>query len=168
MEEEGGQPRLPDGSGGDGPGGQPLTGGPAELSPHQMDEPGAFGRLQHGLRLGCIAGQRLLAQDVLARGQRLQAEPDVGSRWGGDGDGGHPGQGQRLVHRGQGVRNGETPGPLRRPPGITTDQPEDVEAGRPQGRDMGQAAEARPHHHDADGRQPPVASAALCVHGELF
>ena len=151
VEKEGGQPRLADGSLGHDPGGQPLTGGPPELGPHQMDEPGRLGRRQHRLGLGRVPGQGLLAQDVLTGGQRLQGEPGVGPGWGGDGDGGHPGQGQGRVHRGQGVRNGEAPGPLGRPLGVTTDQPEDIEAGRPQGGDVGQAAEARSHHHHTDG-----------------
>jgi len=92
VEEEGGHAGIADGPVGHGAGGQPLARGPAELGPDEVHEAAGLGRREHGVRFGRVAGQRLLAQDVLAGGQGLQGESGMGVGWGGDGDGGHPGR----------------------------------------------------------------------------
>ena len=69
----------------------------AELGPEQVHDADALRGLEHGSRLGEVAGERLLAHDVLARSQRLEDDAGVGERWRGHRDQVDAWQGERLA-----------------------------------------------------------------------
>ena len=71
-------------------------------------------RGQHGPSFGCVAGKRLLAQDVLSGRDGLQGELGVGVGRRGDGDGVDAGDLERLVQRRARARRRRKVGPVRR------------------------------------------------------
>ena len=70
---------------------------PAELAAEEVDDAGGLGRGQHGPTLGGVAGERLLADQVLAGGDGRQGDGRVGVGRRGDGDGVDPVEGQGVV-----------------------------------------------------------------------
>ena len=144
MQQERGQARLADGAVADQAGGQGLAGGPAELGADEVHDARMFGSRQQLAGLGRVAREGLLAQHVLPGGDGLEHEGAVSVRRGGDGDG--FGEGEGVGQRRAGVGDIEALGPRFGLLRVASDEGPDIEPRRPQGPNVGEAAEARAHN----------------------
>ena len=113
VEQHGGHTGLADLAVPDGLGQQGLSGVPPELAPEQVDHAGRLGGGQDRPALGGVAGERLLADEVLAGGDGGQRDGRVGVGRGGDGDGVRPRRGPapRRPRSGTGGCRTGRPGP---------------------------------------------------------
>ncbi len=143
--DEGGQPGVADGAVGQEPGAEDVGGGEPELVGDQVDEAGPLGQGQQLAGLGGVHGEGLLDQQVAAGGDGLAGQRGVGGRRGGDADGVQA-EVQGVGERGGGHGHPAGGGPLGRPLGVLADQGHHVEAGGPQRRHVGPAAEPGADH----------------------
>ena len=147
LKEEGGEARLADLAVVHRTGGEGLPRGPAELGAEQVDDTGLFGGVAHAPRLGGILREGLLANDVFSGCDGGQHDLGMGIRRGRDGDGVDPRQRQCLAEGGEPVVDPEQGGPCGGLVGVAAHQGAHVEAGAPQGPQVGQDTESSANHH---------------------
>ena len=147
---DGGEAGLADRTRPDRPRQRRLSGVPAELGSEHVHDARRLGRGEHAPRLGRVAGERLLADDVLARRDRGQRELGVGVRRGRDRDRVDPVERERVVDRRQRERHLEERGTFAGPVRIPADERAHVDARGAQRAHVRDAAEARPDDDRAE------------------
>ena len=120
-----------------------------------MHDAGGLGRVEHPARFVGVAGERLLAQHVLARRDRLERDRRVRVRRCGDRDRVDSGERERVGEVREAVRDVEALGAFGGLLGVAPDERVHVEAGGAERAQVRDAAEAGAHDHDAGHAPPP-------------
>jgi hypothetical protein len=114
----------------------------AELGAQQVHHADALRGLEHGACLGKVAGEGLLAHDVLSGGHRLEHDARVGERWGGHRDHIDARQRECLAQIDRRVRHVEPCRAIRGLGRVATDQRDDLDARGAKRAEMGDHPEA--------------------------
>ena len=163
MQQERGQARLADRASTDRPREQCLSRREPELGAEHVHDAGEFRGIEQHLRLGGVAGERFLAEHMLAGADRFQHERRVRIRRGGDRHRVDAGDRERLGQAGTRVFDPEAFRARRGLLGIATHERVHLETGGAQCADMGQAPESRTDDRGPDGHGSAGIPAALAT-----